>query len=185
MYKKNFDKFKFEAAKARKMYAAKLLTEKKLLPGFESIDQFKKIFKQKVDGIINNKKIRIATTKQDREVFKDLLLNDNIDNPEDSEWFDIIDRVDTYIKCTLNTDNIENWKGTSLAQSIIAHFDKIKGYKFKVIPESFIKGDYKIEGAIIYIPRKFFIKDKETQITASIPYSLNNDFPGFMEVFNF
>lgn len=178
----NYTNNNFTVAKARKEYALKLIAEKRIIKGFNSMDQFQKIFKKKVDGIVNDAKIRVSVANQERVNYNDLFLDDDFMNPENSEWYDITNRNNIFIKCCLNTDNLSNWKGTSLAKTVVAYLDKIKGYK--IVPVSSMEEEYKIVRNEILVPRRFF-KDKEgnTKVTVVVPYSLNKVFPGFMEVF--
>ena len=113
-----------------------------------------------VDGIVNGSRIRISVANKERAPFDDLFLSEDINKTEDSEWFGITDRNDIYIKCYLDTENLSNYKGKSLLKVLIAYFDRIRGYRFE--PDSNLKESFRIEGNIIYVPRKFFTKKKRS-----------------------
>ena len=188
MYKK-CNNLEFQIAKARKNYVMRLLAEKGIIKGYNSFDQYKELSRvRKVDGIINGSRIRIGVANKERAPFDDLFLSENIDKTEDSEWFGITDRNDIYIKCYLDTENLSNYKGKSLLKVLIAYFDKIRGYRFE--PDSNLNESFRIEGNIIYVPRKYFTKkDKEgnpdLQVNVVISKELNKVFPGFIEIYEF
>lgn len=188
MYKK-YNNLELQIAKARKNYVMRLLAEKGIIKSYNSFDQYKEFSRvRKVDGIINGSRIRIGVANKDRAPFDDLFLSEDINKTEDSEWFGITDRNDIYIKCYLDTENLSNYKGKNLLKVLIAYFDKIRGYRFK--PDSNLKESFRIEGNIIYVPRKYFTKKDEEgnpdlQVNAVISKELNKVFPGFIEIYEF
>ena len=188
MYKKN-NNLKYQIAKARKNYVMRLLAEKWIIKGYNSFDQYKELPRvRKVDGTINGSRIRINVANRGREDFDDLFLSEDINNIENSEWFGVTEKNDIYIKCYLDTTDLSNFKDKPLYKVLIAYLDKIRGYRFE--PDSNLKDSYRIEGNVIYVPRKCYTKKDEEgnpdfQVNVVISKELNKVFPGFIEIYEF
>ena len=71
---------------------------------------------------------------------------------------------------------------------ILNKISQFKEYRFEL--DSNLKDSYRIEGNVIYVPRKCYTKKDDEgnldfQVNAVISKELNKVFPGFIEIYEF